>query len=70
MSERAKLAAARARGRKDFWAGVLVDSNPMRARDSRAAWADAWRHEEAESRTGDRILAEQRKRRTNTTETP
>lgn len=47
MSERDKLDNARRKGKGAYWAGVPLSDNPMKARDSRMAWEDAWKSEKA-----------------------
>lgn len=49
-AEKDKLDNARRKGRKAFYEGLKLTDNPMRAIDSRHAWADAWEQAEAASK--------------------
>lgn len=59
MSERERRENAIQSGRRAFYAGVSVDACPLRARDSRLAWAIAWRKAEASTRSAKERLQRQ-----------
>lgn len=62
MSEREKSENARRLGRRAFQNGVPLESNPMRARDSRLEWEQAWRKERERDISDRAILQRQRER--------
>ena len=59
MSEKDKSDNARRCGRRAFHAGVPLEDNPMRSRDSRYFWEEAWRDERRRDREAHECLREQ-----------
>lgn len=45
--EQKEFELATRQGKKAFWDGVPLEANPMQSFDSRVAWEDAWKREQA-----------------------